>query len=31
VPLWEPGWDDEDTKTDFATKLREELDRGMKE
>lgn len=29
--LWQPDWDDEDSAQDFAAKLRQELDRNMKD
>lgn len=29
--LWEADWDDEDTTEDFQQKLRQELERHMKE
>jgi hypothetical protein len=29
--LWEPSWEDEDSNQDFAAKLREELDKRMKD
>jgi hypothetical protein len=30
-PLWEADWDDQDKSQDFASKLKAELDKGMKE
>ncbi len=30
-PLWEADWDDQDKSLDFASKLRAELDKSMKE
>lgn len=29
--LWEADWDDEDVRQDFQLKLKDELDRAMKE
>lgn len=31
LQLWEPSWEDEDTNQDFAAKLREELEKRMKD
>jgi hypothetical protein len=29
--LWQPDWDDEDQTEDFSVRLRQELDRHMKD